>query len=59
MSPGIERYVLIAKCTQCTFQVTQEVRIEPEKLVETKTELAKQAAAIHKQHPDVKNFVVF
>ncbi len=58
MSPK-ERYALTAKCTLCTFQVTQEVWIEPDKLVEVKKELAKQAAAIHKQHSDVKNFVVF
>ncbi len=54
-----ETYVLTAKCTLCTFQVTQEVQLEPENLVKAKTELARRAASIHTKHPDVKNIVVF
>jgi hypothetical protein len=54
-----ETYALTVKCTQCTFQVTQEVKIEPENLAKAKTELLKQAAAIHPKHSDIKNFIVF
>ena len=54
-----ETYALTVKCTMCPFQVTQQVRIEPEELTRTKTELLKQAASIHPKHPDLKNFVVF
>jgi hypothetical protein len=54
-----ETYALTVKCTMCTFQVTQQVRIEPEELTRTKTELLKQAASIHPKHSDLKNFVVF
>jgi hypothetical protein len=59
MSSPKETYVLTAKCTMCTFQVTQEVKVEPENLVKEKIELAKQAALIHKKHSDVRNFEVF
>jgi hypothetical protein len=43
----------------CTFQVTQEVEIEPENLIAAKTEMLKQAASIHKIHADLKNFEVY
>jgi hypothetical protein len=54
-----ETYALTVKCKMCTFQVTQEVRIEPEELTKAKTDMLQQAAAIHKQHSDPKNFIVF
>jgi hypothetical protein len=54
-----ETYALTVRCKLCTFQVTQEVKIEPEELVKVKTELVKQAASIHKKHSDVQNFIVF
>ena len=54
-----EKYVLTVKCKQCTFQVTQEVQIEPEDLIQAKTEMLKQAAAIHTKHGDPSNFEVF
>jgi hypothetical protein len=54
-----ETYALTVKCTLCTFQVTQEVEIEPENLVKAKTEMLNQAASIHKKHPDLKNLIVF
>ena len=54
-----ERYVLTVKCTQCNFQVTQEVRIEPEELVATKNTMLKQAASIHKVHADLSNFEIY
>jgi hypothetical protein len=54
-----ETYALTVKCKLCTFQVTQEVKIEPGELVKVKTELVKQAASIHKKHGDLENFIVF
>ena len=54
-----ETYALTVKCKLCKFQVTHEVKIEPEELIKVKTDLVKQAASIHKQHNDPKNFVVF
>ena len=54
-----ENYVLTVKCKQCTFQVTQEVQTEPENLIQAKTEMLKQAAAIHTKHGDPSNFEVF
>jgi hypothetical protein len=54
-----ETYALTVKCTQCNFQVTREVHVEPENLTKEKTEMVKQAAFIHKQHADPKNFIVF
>ena len=59
MSSYKETYALTVKCTLCTFQVTQEVKIEPENLTTLKTEMLKQAASIHKKHSDPRNFVVF
>lgn len=54
-----ERFVLTVKCKRCTFQVTQEVRVEPDELVATKNEMLKQAASIHKVHADLSNFEIF
>jgi hypothetical protein len=54
-----ETYALTVKCTMCTFQVTQQVHIEPDELSKTKSEMLKQAAMIHPKHPDLKNFIVF
>jgi hypothetical protein len=59
MLPNQEKYVLTVKCKQCTFQVSQEVVTEPEKLIEAKTEMLKQAASIHPKHRDLDNFEVF
>ena len=59
MSSSKEKYVLTVKCTLCTFQVTQEVEVEPEKLINAKTEMVKQAASIHKKHSDLKNFEAY
>jgi hypothetical protein len=59
MSSPKEKYVLTVKCKLCDFQVTQEVRIEPENLVQAKTEMIKQAASIHKKHSDLKNFEAY
>jgi hypothetical protein len=53
-----ETYTLIVRCNLCDFQVSREVEVEPDKLVEAKKELLKQAAAIHKKHPDISNFSV-
>jgi hypothetical protein len=53
-----ETYTLICRCNLCDFQVSREVEVEPEKLIEAKKELAKQAASIHKRHPDADNFTV-
>jgi hypothetical protein len=53
-----ETFTLIVRCNNCDFQVSREVETEPENLVEAKKELVKQAAAIHKKHPDVSNFSV-
>jgi hypothetical protein len=58
MSPK-ETYALTVKCTLCNFQVTQQVEIEPENITRVKTELIKQAAAVHKKHGDLRNFVVY
>jgi hypothetical protein len=54
-----ENYVLTVKCKLCHFQVTQEVKTEPDNLVNAKTEMLKQAAAIHKQHQDLRNFDIY
>ncbi len=54
-----ETYALTVRCTQCNFQVTQEVEVEPENLTKAKTEMVKQAASIHPKHPDLENFEVF
>jgi hypothetical protein len=54
-----EKYALTLKCKLCNFQVTHEVKIEPEELIKVKTDLMKQAASIHKQHNDPNNFVIF
>jgi hypothetical protein len=54
-----ETYALTVKCTMCTFQVTQEVQVEPENLTKAKNEMLKQAALIHKKHSDERNFIVF
>jgi hypothetical protein len=59
MSSTTEIYVLTVKCRQCTFQVTQEAEVEPEQLIEAKTEMLKQAASIHKKHGDLSNFEVY
>jgi hypothetical protein len=59
MTSPKETYVLTVKCKMCTFQVTQEVEIEPENLIKAKTEMLHQAASIHKIHPDLRNFEVF
>lgn len=59
MSSSKETYVLTVKCKLCTFQVTQEVEIEPENLIAAKTEMLKQAASIHKIHADLRNFEVY
>lgn len=59
MSSPKETYVLTVKCTMCNFQVTKEVEVEPENLVNAKNELLKQAASIHKKHSDLRNFVVY
>jgi hypothetical protein len=58
LAPHKETYTLIVRCKNCDFQVSREVEMEPENLVEAKKELVKQAAAIHKKHPDVSNFMV-
>jgi hypothetical protein len=54
-----ETYALTVKCKLCNFQVTQQVKVEPDNLTKAKTDMLKQAAAIHKQHSDPNNFVVF
>jgi hypothetical protein len=59
MSPLKETYALTVKCTLCNFQVTQQVKVEPENLTKAKTDMLKQAASIHKKHSDPKNLVVF
>lgn len=50
MASPKETYALTVKCTMCNFQVTHEVKIEPEDLIKVKTEIVKQAASIHKAH---------
>jgi hypothetical protein len=54
-----EKYAIAVKCTLCNFQVTQEVETEPENLTKAKTDIMKQAASIHRKHPDLTNFVVY
>jgi hypothetical protein len=54
-----ERYALTAKCTKCTFQVTQEVYTEPENLSTVKTEMLKQVVMIHPKHADLANFIIY
>jgi hypothetical protein len=59
MSPHKEKYVLTVKCKMCPFQVTQEVKIEPDDLIKAKTEMVEQAASIHKKHASIENFEVY
>ena len=54
-----EKYVLTVKCKICPFQVTKEIKVEPDELIKAKTEMVEQAALIHKKHPDVTNFDVY
>jgi hypothetical protein len=59
MSSPKGKYALTVRCTLCSFQVTQEVEVEPENLTREKTGMVKQAALIHKKHSDLRNFVVY
>ncbi len=54
-----ETYALTVKCKMCDFQVTHEVRVEPENLTQAKTEMLQQAAMIHKKHSNVDNFIIY
>ena len=59
MSASKQKFVLTVKCKMCTFQVTQEVEVEPENLIKVKTEMVQQAVFIHKKHSDLRNFEVY
>jgi hypothetical protein len=51
-------YKLTATCIQCGYKISKEVISTLANLTTAKNELAKQAGAIHKQHPEITNFDV-
>jgi hypothetical protein len=50
------RFKLTARCVQCGYQISKEVICDLENLTSSKNQFAKEAASIHKQHPEVTNF---
>jgi hypothetical protein len=52
------KYKLTATCIQCGYKISKEVISTLANLTTAKNQLMKEAAGIHKQHPEITNFDV-
>ncbi len=52
------KYRITAACAKCSYKTAKEIEVEPENLVNAKVSFGKEAATIHRRHPDMNSFNV-